>query len=519
MVSGQATTAVSQDTRVSHRERAKEKLRGFLRSKKSKESACKFKLVTRAGAEVVLWAANERCMREWVQRLTELRFYWINRLAADFALNSQVCMLNYAIQGRSSDCHGELEWNDEVAWAERAVWHACLMLGCRNIIKSGVLYRKQHRHQGMRKVFCILTQGRLVEFEYPRAPTDPRQTALAELMARNDASMSQIFGDIRDSHSNKPTPADAPESTTEAADTKSASNSDASLLFSKSRSLSLRQCYVVSRFTDDLSTHDIMCEPWVRTDIGNYNGLRLADRVYADGTISHELITDCIFTVWRPTFVPQILRSSVNPELKHIPEDLSDASELSVDDRFPINAAASGHSSPSPSVGHPSWGMPLQPSQPLTAGISTPATTGNHRYHHRQPSQSQDRHQRSSSYDIRYQASNANHKDLCITTPRTSGDVARTSGDGCYSSVSIGSSASSSRQKDSASKPGAYWVGNEIRLSVDNKRDGKKRMGAIGMASSMRRREGVYKARTNAEMAQWVTAINQEIRRMALAER
>ncbi|KAJ2802639.1 hypothetical protein H4R20_003204, partial [Coemansia guatemalensis] len=339
VVSGQTTGAATQDTRTSHRERAKGKLRGLLRSKKNRESACKFKLVTRTGAEVVLWAANERCMREWVRRLTELRFYWINRLVADFALNSQVCMLNYSIQGRSSDLHGELEWNDEGSWAERAVWNACLMLGCRNIIKAGILYRKQHRHQGMRKVFCILTKGRLVEFEYPRAPTDPRQTALAELMIRNNASMSEVFRGIRDSGNSQPKTADAPEPTAEAAANKGASNSDASLLFAKSRSLSLRQCYVVSRFTDDLSTHDIMCEPWVRTDIGNYNGLRLADRVYADGIISHELITDCIFTVWRPTFVPQILRSSVNPELKHIPEDLSDASELSTDERLPVNAA------------------------------------------------------------------------------------------------------------------------------------------------------------------------------------
>ncbi|KAJ2076396.1 hypothetical protein H4R24_005717 [Coemansia sp. RSA 988] len=516
IVSGPTTTEASQDTRVSHRERAKGKLRGFLRLRKNRESACKFKLVTRAGAEVVLWAANERCMREWVHRLTELRFYWINRLVADFALNSQVCMLNYSIQGRCSKYQGEMEWNDEGSWAERAVWNACLMLGCRTIIKAGVLYRKRHRHQGMCRVFCILTQGRLVEFEYPRAPTDPRQTVLAELMVRNDASMSQVFRGIRDSHSGRPTSADAPGSTTEATATKGASNSDASLLFAKSRSLSLRQCYVVSRFTDDLSTHDIMCEPWVRTDIGNYNGLRLADRIYADGTISHELITDCIFTVWRPTFVPQVLRSSVNPELKHIQGDLSDASELSADDRLSVDAVTSGYSSPSPSVKRPGWAAPSSPSRPLTAGISTPATTGNH---HRQLSLSHHRHQRSSSYDVRYQPANVGHRDSPITTPRTSGDVPRISVDGCYSAASNGSSSPSSRQKGSTSKPGAYRVGNEIRLSIDDKHDGKKRMGAIGMASSMRRREGVYKARTNAEMAQWVTAINQEIRRMALAER
>ncbi|KAJ2314419.1 hypothetical protein IWW54_000927 [Coemansia sp. RSA 2705] len=417
-----ASSVDSKGTGVPGQKAGRGRLLGFLRAKKARAAACKFRLVTRTGAAVVLWTASEPCMREWVRRLCELRLYWTHRTMADYALHSQTCMLNYSVQGRNMDT------GLEGAWAERLVWHACLILGCRAIIKAGVLFRKRHRHQGLRKVFCVLTQGRLLEFAYPAAPLPPGQTMLAEHMIHNDPTMSQVF---RDDTSFTPT---------------SAAASNASLLFTRSRSLALRRCYVVSRLTDDLSTDDIMCEPWVMTDIGNYSGLRLADRVYADGIVSHELITDCIFTVWRPTFVPLILRSK-NSELGHAPDDLSDVSEQ-----------GSRGESPSP------------PNQEGTVSFSPP--------------------------DARFSTE----------TPRSSADD-------YLSSVSNASSAGHGHD----GKPGAYRVGNEIRLSVDDRRDGNKRMGAIGMASSMRRRVGVYRARTSSEMAQWVTAINQEIRRMSLS--
>ncbi|KAJ2661260.1 hypothetical protein IW148_003413 [Coemansia sp. RSA 1199] len=396
-----------------------------LRSKRARQAASKFRLVTRTGASVIVWTASTSCMREWVHRLTELRLYWTHRLMADHTLHSQTCMLNYTGQGRTSRVRDDADWFDEGAWAERQVWHACLILGCRNIIKSGILYRKRHHHQGMRKVFCILTHGRLIEFKYPVAPLAPGQSMLAEHMLQSDLAMAHVFRNINS----------APESPHEARD------SNASILFSRSRALSLHRCYVISRFTDDLSEHDIMCEPWVMTDIGNYTGLRLADRVYADGIVSHELITDCIFTVWRPTFVPMILRSSTAPEINLVSDEGGACAERP-------------HS-------------PRMPSAPDCPSISL--------------------HQRSGSHDH------------------------RSSADGYNSSISNTSSVSSSPTHDT--KPGAHRVGDEIRLSID-KKDGSKHN---AMGSSMRRRVGVYKARTNSEMAQWVTAINQEIRRMSLS--
>ncbi|KAJ2470472.1 thiamine pyrophosphokinase [Coemansia sp. RSA 2322] len=313
-----------------HRDKVKGKLLGFLRSKKNRQMSCKFKLVTRAGATVVLWAASEQCMHEWVRRLTELRYYWINRLLSDLTLRSQVGVLNYALQGRRSREKDMPDWNDEKAWADRAIWHACLNLGCRDIIISGTLYRKRRRHQGMRRVFCILTHGRLIEYKFPQAPHAPIQSALADQIVRRDVRMSQLFDGAR--NGGAPVIAAMSDVSSEAAGS-IANNSEARLLFTKSRSLSLRQCYVVSRFIDDLNTHDIMCEPWVMTDIGNYSGLRLADRVYADGIVSHELINDCVFTVWRPTFVPAILRTGKASEIRVVPDDaLCDASELSSDE-------------------------------------------------------------------------------------------------------------------------------------------------------------------------------------------
>ncbi|KAJ2907629.1 hypothetical protein GGI21_003697, partial [Coemansia aciculifera] len=319
----------------SHRSKAKKgKLLGFLRAKKNRQTACKFKLVTRAGATVVLWAASEPCMHEWVRRLTELRYYWINRLLSDLTLRSQVGVLNYALQGRRGRERDMPDWSDEKAWADRAIWHACLNLGCRDIIMAGTLYRKRHRHQGMRKIFCILTKGRIIEFKCPQTPHAPIQSVLADQILRRDPRMSQLFDNVRDAGGSDGGFAHAAMSDISSEATSSiVNNSEARLLYSKSRSLALRRCYVVSRFVDDLNTNDILCEPWVMTDIGNYNGLRLADRIYADGVISHELITDCVFTVWRPTFVPAILRSGKATEICVVPDDaLGDVSELSADD-------------------------------------------------------------------------------------------------------------------------------------------------------------------------------------------
>ncbi|KAJ2189916.1 hypothetical protein EV181_001331 [Coemansia sp. RSA 532] len=388
-----------------------------LRSKRARQALCKFRMVTRTGASVVVWTSSTLCMREWVDRLTNLRLYWTHRLMADHALHSQTCMLNYPGQGRSSRVRDDADWFDEGMWAERQIWHACLILGCRTIIKSGILYRKRRHHQGMRKVFCILTHSRLIEFSYPVAPLAPGQSMLAEHMLRNEPTMAHVFRNIL---------------------SEPVSQTSASILFSKSRSLSLHRCYVVSRFTDDLSERDIMCEPWVMTDIGNYTGLRLADRVYADGVVSHELITDCIFTVWRPTFVPMILRSSA--------AEINPASDDCVSAEPPRMPAS-----------------PRMPSVPDCPSISP--------------------HRGSLDY--------------------------RSSADGYNSSIST-SSVSSSPAHDT--KPGAHRVGDEVRLSID-KKDGSKHN---AMRSSMRHRVGVYKARTNSEMAQWVTAINQEIRRMSL---
>ncbi|KAJ2829667.1 hypothetical protein IWW50_000717 [Coemansia erecta] len=386
----------------------------------------------------------------------------------------------------------------------------------------------------MRKVFCVLTQGRLIEFKYPIAPLAPGQTMLAEHMLQTDPTMSHVFKDIGNSSSWS---AGSPGAS--AAGAKPAYDSNASLLFSKLRSLSLRRCYVVSRFTDDLSTNDIMCEPWVMTDIGNYTGLRLADRVYADGIISHELITDCIFTVWRPTFVPQILRAGNAPEMKHIPEEcLSDVSEQSADSRC-SSSNGQNHGQAAPIVS--SSNSPSQsPSQSLSQSPSPNQNQnqGQNQSQGQNQNQSQNRgravsfspplrvptaperpdvvsqHQHSSSHDYQRHSSDTRHR-ASAETPRTSSEAPRISGDGYMSSMSNASSISSSRPHDA--KPGAYRVGNEIHLNVDDKRDGSKRMGAIGMTSSMRRRVGVYKARTNSEMSQWVTAINQEIRRMSLS--
>ncbi|KAJ2485551.1 hypothetical protein IWW37_005914 [Coemansia sp. RSA 2050] len=494
-----------------HRAKAKGKLLSFLRAKKNRQMACKFKLVTRAGATVVLWAANEQCMHEWVRRLTELRYYWINRLLSDMTLRSQVGVINYALQGRRSREKDMPDWNEEKAWADRAIWHACLNLGCRDIIMSGTLYRKRHRHQGMRKVFCILTKGRIIEYKCPHAPHAPIQSVLAEQIVRRDARMSQLFGGAQDSSGGGTAHTEMSDISSDATGN-IANNSEARLLYVKSRSLALRRCYVVSRFIDDLNTSDIMCEPWVMTDIGNYSGLRLADRIYADGVISHELINDCVFTVLRPTFVPTILRSGEASEIGVASDDaLGDASELSVDEHY----ASSG---PESRVGSPViHGAEIKRSVSFSPLAHETRSTFNDKQAASPPSQP--RHHSNLGHhrhlpDTPGQSTHGHRKSSDVL--RASAEVPRLSVEGYLSSASNASSGWSSGKPPEPSKPGAYRVGNEIRVNVDDKRDGAKRMNAMAMVSSMRKRVGVYKARTSAEMEHWVTAINQEIRRMSL---
>ncbi|KAJ1736973.1 hypothetical protein LPJ72_000921 [Coemansia sp. Benny D160-2] len=474
----------SSSTSTSHKKRGK--VREFLHSKKNKQAACKFKMVTRSEATIVLWAPDERCMHEWVHRLNGLRFYWTNRVLLDLSVRSQVCVLNYSLQGRRYRPSDMSDGSDEQSWADRAVWHACLFLGCRNIIMSGILYRKRHRHQGMRKVFCILSQGRLIEYKFPLVSQASNQSVVAEQMVLRDALMSRLFG----SDTNGESAASASGTGLVSGNSGSSPGSHATgLLFSRSRSLSLRRCYVVSRFTDDLNANDIVYEPWVMTDIGNYSGLRLADRIYADGVISHELINDCVFTVWRPTFVPSILRMDNNPEAKRAPNELPANSAEVTDSEWPARAG----NTPDLDVANSKPSIKLSPPSETSSRFEVPM-----------PSATGERfsgHQRKGSGD----------------TVRTSNEGFRGSADGYMSSVSNASSNASVRGLGSG-KPGAYRVGDKIHLNVDEKNDGSKRMNAVAMVSSMRRRVGVYKARSNAEMEQWVTAINQEIRRMSLAE-
>ncbi|KAI8319938.1 hypothetical protein GQ54DRAFT_264435 [Martensiomyces pterosporus] len=500
------------DSRSSLREKGKGKVLGFLRSKKNRQAACKLKLTTRAGATVVIWTSSEECTDEWIRRLLDLRTYWVHRRLSDSSLRSQVCALNYMLQGRRSREKDMPDWNDEKAWADRAIWHACLVLGCRDIIISGMLYRKRHRHQGMRKVFCILTRGRLVEYKYPESPSSPPRSALADQANSVYTDSAGLLSGMASSTTNLMAgdPADPGSAG-------SSGNSKARLLFGRSRSLSLRRCYVMSRFIDDLTTQDIMCEPWVMTDISNYNGLRLADRLYADGVISHELVQDCIFTVWRPTFVPAILRSGKTPKIKTIPEEaLGEISEESVDEQ-PASVGSEPKSSSPNGKSYPTAGqaaaVSFEPGSstrehsdsrdramaPTALGIQvgeSPSETGS-----------------SPQGSVRRQRPSADALRRSGEVTRKSNETSRISGDGYLSSMS---NKSNGKPVDT-SKPGAYRIGDKITVNVDDRHDGIKRMGAIGMVSSMRRRMGVYKARTSAEMEQWVTAINQEIRRMAAA--
>ncbi|KAJ2725419.1 hypothetical protein GGI07_001298 [Coemansia sp. Benny D115] len=224
------------------------------------------------GERLELRADSAQSMQRWVVQLRRLREYWVHRALADMAQRSRACRLNYALQGRG---RAHSAWRDERALADRAVWHACLQLGCRSVVLSGVLFRKRrHRHQGMRRVFCVLVRGHLVEFECGVPPDE----ALAQAVRLQDALMARVAG----------------------GEGGAGDGADAGLCVRRARVVALRRCYVLSRRADDLTTSDIMCEPWVMTDIGNYRGLRLADRLYADGTVAHDLIDDCIFTLWHP---------------------------------------------------------------------------------------------------------------------------------------------------------------------------------------------------------------------------
>lgn len=543
----------------------KGKLMGLLKSRKHKQASCKLKLVMRNGITLVLWTASDECMQEWISRLTELRYYWTNRLLSDLVLRSEVGVLNYTLQGRRTREKDMPEWNEEKAWADRAIWHACLILGCRGILMSGILYRKRHRHQGMRKVFCILTPGRLVEYKCPDTSPAPIQSMLAGQMVHRDIRMSQLFGcqnegdddegstvagDIQHQHHHNLAGlanANGSNSTIGSSSVHDDSQhhhhfhhlqstgSESTLLFTKSRSLSLRRCYVVSKFIDDFNTHDIMCEPWVMTDVGNYSGLRLADKIYADGVVSHELFNDCVFTVWRPTFVPTILRAKANSEIKEIPED-------PLLDSMDENQQQQQQQQPN------SEDSDLNRSSSMVS-FATDPTPDNTHSHLRQPSitfssyiDDGDTGLRSAPapHDNNSDAVSISGASSPLLSPKYSMDETnlgrssesrqRMSGDGYLSSVSNESSAwsvepphfanapSGKSKSGKKSKLGAYRVGNEIRVNVDDRhKSGSKRMSAMSMVSSMRRRVGVYKARSNAEMEQWVTAINQEIRRMSLS--
>ncbi|KAJ1961226.1 hypothetical protein GGI12_003368 [Dipsacomyces acuminosporus] len=486
-------TTANSNAHGSPQKKSKHKVLGFLRSKKNRQTACKLKLTTREGAAVVIWTSSE----------------------------DQVCSINYVLQGRRSREKDMPDWNYEKAWADRAVWHACLMLGCRNIIMSGMLYRKRHRHQGMRKVFCILTHGRLVEYKYPEVPATPLRSLIGKHVASGYTQATELLDELDDFKTSRISGSTSGVDALDSSSNSSKNNSRAHLLFARSRTLSLKRCYVMSRFIDDLTTQDIMCEPWVMADISNYSGLRLADRLYSDGIVSHELVQDCIFTVWRPIFVPAILRSGKTPKIKAVPEEaLRELSGLSEESHgeHQAGSASSESKASSPNINSSATATPiLLPRLPTAISFESDVSARENRAASSMTAAEPSLAGRSSpapgSMGRQKQTDDPPRRSRELGR-KSSETTSRHSGDGYLSSVS---SKSGGKAVD-ASKPGAYRTGDKITVNVDDRHDGIKRMGAIGMVSGMRRRLGVYKARTSAEMEQWVVAINQEIRRMAAAD-
>ncbi|KAI8867384.1 hypothetical protein GQ42DRAFT_157962 [Ramicandelaber brevisporus] len=140
------------------------------------ESGTRFDVIMRDGSVIPLQAHSPAAMRRWVSRLRALRDYWRARLALDTkrrVAHAQLAM--YAKVVPDSLLYNEMPLmqhdtggNDAFrVLADPRVWSVCKLLGCRTIIMSGFLYRKSGRHKAMTRRFCVLTHGKLIEFDAP----------------------------------------------------------------------------------------------------------------------------------------------------------------------------------------------------------------------------------------------------------------------------------------------------------------------------------------------------------------
>ena len=129
-----------------------------------------FELVLDNGLLVRLQAYDEDTMNEWIKRLRQLVKYWKLRVAADanlFKMIRKSNLENLNIDEEMEAVVGQFARKWEVSRAEASpqLYNMCGISSCRNIIMSGLLYRKARRHATFHRCSVILANGALMVFQ------------------------------------------------------------------------------------------------------------------------------------------------------------------------------------------------------------------------------------------------------------------------------------------------------------------------------------------------------------------
>jgi Pleckstrin homology domain len=137
---------------------------------KNLDDARTFELVLDNGLLIRLQAYDEETMIEWVKRLRPLVKYWKLRTAADVNLFKMIRKSNLEHLNIDEEMEAVIgqfarKWEVSRAEASPQLYNMCGISSCRNIVMSGLLYRKARRHATFNRCSVILANGALMVFQ------------------------------------------------------------------------------------------------------------------------------------------------------------------------------------------------------------------------------------------------------------------------------------------------------------------------------------------------------------------
>ncbi|CAG8520002.1 7697_t:CDS:2 [Funneliformis mosseae] len=209
-----------------------------------------FDLVLNNGTVITLQTYSRQTLDEWIKRLDELIKYWKARLISDVHTRINMFKVNVDYHQEDDDNASQdgihSHWNNFHSYVNTAIWHWCILNGCRGITKGGLLYHKTHLRGTFQNYHHILIRGHLLYY--------------------NLYTRSSLSGTAKRQN------------------------------FHKRRGcIHLTDCYV---YSGGITENDLLYSSSSRYNISD-NGTHKLPRIYPDGMYCFDDDEECTFVIWQ----------------------------------------------------------------------------------------------------------------------------------------------------------------------------------------------------------------------------